>query len=308
MESTVAPAPLSHRQNTREMAHLLKAMSAAHRRARRFDASYLSVSILVALSGLVATFVDVLAVPVSVVGGLWAVACGAGITAWTRREVQRAATIQEMFDVRLFELPWNTVAAGDPIGAAEVNWLAKRYRGGGSALRDYYDVPTLPRPYDVIACQMLNLAWGARIRRRYARTLLAGVFGWSAAGVVVGAFAGLTVTETVLWWYVPSLGVALVAWEAFRAQRDVAAGRERVLDLVWAEVRASAPGREAGLLEMARRVQDAILQTRTRDIRVPNWFFTRFAKADRADFRSVTAELAAVVRGRAAGGGPDAGG
>ncbi|GAA4444875.1 hypothetical protein GCM10023170_022870 [Phytohabitans houttuyneae] len=280
---------------------MLKAIIIAHRRARRYDATYLSVSILVALSGLVATFVKGLAVPVSVIGGLWAAACAAGVVAWTRREIQRAATIQEMFDVRLFRLSWNSIAAGDPIDTAQVNWLAKRYRGDRSALRDYYDVPRLPAPYDVVACQMLNLAWGARVRRRYARVLLTGVLAWSVAGVAVGAAAGLTVIETALWWYVPSLGVALLAWDALRAQREVAAERERLLGILWERVRASVTGSGVDLPATVRAVQDAIFQTRQRDIRVPTWFFSRFEAADRADFRAIMAELTSTVSVRTAG-------
>lgn len=296
--SVVVSPPISERQNANDLVHLLKAIKVAHRRARRFDAVYLSTSILVAISGLAATFVEGLAVTVSVVGGLWAFACAAGITAWARSEVQRAATIQEMFDVRLFQLPWNAIAAGDPIGPAEVHGLAKRYRGDRRALLDYYgEASPLPRPYDVIACQMLNLAWGARVRRRYARVLLAAVLAWSAAGVAVGAITGLTVTETALWWYVPSVGVALLAWDALRAQRGVAAERERVLEILWERVRT---GDGADLLAAAREVQDAILQTRQRDIRVPNWFFERFRAGDRADVEAIMAELTEVVSVRTA--------
>ncbi|MEK8107928.1 S-4TM family putative pore-forming effector [Micromonospora sp. M12] len=98
-------------------------------------------------------------------------------------QLRRAAVLQEMFDVRLFRLPWNAVAAGDPVGLPEVSRLDRAFRGDEQYLRDYYEVPDLPRPYDVLACQQQNLGWGARVRRRYAYTVLAGVALWATVGL-----------------------------------------------------------------------------------------------------------------------------
>jgi hypothetical protein len=251
----------------------------------------------------VATFVERLTVPVAVVGGLWAVGYSAGFASWTQSELGRAAVIQEMFDVRLFGLPWNAIAAGNPVGAQEVSWLASRYHGSESELHDYYEVPQLPHPYDVIACQLQNLAWGARVRRRYARVLLATIIVWLLAGFAVGAIGGLTVTEIALRWYVPSLGALLLAWDSFRAQREVAIERERILGILWDRVRASAEvsttRTRAELVDLARSVQDAIQQTRRRNIRVPNWFFTRFQAMDRQDFKAIMVDLVVVLDGAA---------
>jgi len=47
----------------------------------------------------------------------------------SREETRRAATLQEMFDVGIFGLPWNSMAAGHPIEHHEVSRLARRYRG-----------------------------------------------------------------------------------------------------------------------------------------------------------------------------------
>jgi hypothetical protein len=34
-----------------------------------------------------------------------------------------------------------------------------------------YEVTALPRPLDVLACQIQSLGWGARVRQRYAAVL-----------------------------------------------------------------------------------------------------------------------------------------
>ena len=107
------------------MIALLKAMTVSHRRARRLDVVTVAVSVVLAGSSLAATFARGLVVPVAVLGAAWAVAYVTGLADWARSEFQRAATIQEMFDVELFGLPWNRVAAGDPATTRYRRWPAR---------------------------------------------------------------------------------------------------------------------------------------------------------------------------------------
>jgi SMODS-associating 4TM effector domain len=116
----------------------------------------------------------------------------------SREETRRAATLQEMFDVGIFGLPSNSMAAGHRIEHHEVSRLARRYRGPESRLVDYYDIPELPRPYDVLACQHQNLAWGSRVRSRYGNLLTVALVAWSSLGLVVAAAAGPTVSQLIL--------------------------------------------------------------------------------------------------------------
>src|SRR5262249_57295193 len=116
------------------------------------------------------------------------------------------------------------VAAGDRWGLPEVNRLSRRSRTPDSDLRDYYDVPALPRPYDVLTCQQQNLAWGSRVRRRYSTALLTLVLGWCLLGLLVGWLAHLKVGDLGLRWFIPSLGLLLLGIEAWRGERGTAAG------------------------------------------------------------------------------------
>ncbi len=296
METTA----IRERQNSAEMVFLLKAVAVSHQRAQRLDAVCQFLAVGLALAGLAATLVQPIALTVTLLGAAWAIAYSAGLGTWTRQELVRAATLQEMFDTRLYGLPWNEVAAAEPVSVAEVSRLANRYRGSVTVLTDYYEVPALPVPYDVIACQLQNLAWGARVRRRYAHTLLLAIVGWCAAGLLVGVLAKLTVVDVALRWYVPSLGALLLAWDSFQAQREVAAERERAMGIIRRRLVASAnldaEPESAAFYGLARNVQDLILRTRIRNIRVPNWFFTRFHQLDRVDFGVVVAELEATLR------------
>lgn len=120
--------PLLSRQNRPEMMALLHAMSVCHSRAQRLDNLRMALSIAISVVGAVVAFTGVSSSGVTAVGALWAVVNAIGLGSWSTGQLRRAATLQEMFDVRLFELPWNAVAAGEPLGAEEVSRLDRAYR------------------------------------------------------------------------------------------------------------------------------------------------------------------------------------
>ncbi|MCX5069461.1 S-4TM family putative pore-forming effector [Micromonospora lupini] len=299
---TESTQSLLQRQRRPEMMALLHAMSVCHGRAQRLDNLRMALSVAIGVAGAVVAFTSVSALAVTAVGALWAVVNAIGLGSWSAGQIRRAATLQEMFDVRLFELPWNAVAAGEPVGPEEVSRLDRAYRGDERYLRDYYEVPPLPRPYDVLACQHQNLGWGARVRRRYAYTVLAGVALWTAVGVVFAVTADLTVADLLTQWFVPSLGALLLGVEIYRGQRDVAAERDRALVILQRRIAAAVHGDETRtdptLLTLARQTQDLIFQSRRGQARVPDWFFRRFHAADRVDFQAAMTNLADLLRAR----------
>jgi hypothetical protein len=275
-------------------------MSSAHSQVQRLEAGRVMISVLIALTSVAATVVPRLVTVVAALGAGWALLNGQGVSAWIQRGVTRAALMQELFDVTLFQMEWNTVAAGDPPPAAEVSRLARSYRGSDDVIVDYYEIRDfrgLPPPFDVLACQIQNLHWGTRIRQRFAAVVLALVIGWPLAGVVVGVLLQVSLDRLLLVWFLPALGALLMASELHRRQRDTAARRARVLGLVQRRVtdHLDHPNTPDDLLKLARQVQDAILASRRTQARVPDWFFRRFRPQDRVDFQREMAELAASV-------------
>ncbi|MEU6073327.1 S-4TM family putative pore-forming effector [Micromonospora sp. NPDC047074] len=298
---------LLKRQTRPEMMALLRAMSVCHTRAQRLDNLRMGLSVALGVAGAVVALTGVSAAAVTAVGALWALVNAVGLASWSRGQVRRAAVLQEMFDVRLFGLEWNTVAVGDRLGAEEVSRLERAFPGDERYLRDYYEIPSLPPPYDVLACQQQNLGWGSRVRRRYAYAVLAGVVTWTAAGVVVGVATGLTVADLLSRWFVPSLGALLLGLEIYRGQRDVAAERDRALAIVQRHVVAAASRGDEGAtvdgsMVLARQVQDLIFHSRLVQARVPGWFFRRYHPSDRVDFQAAMAGLVEILdtRDRAA--------
>ncbi|GAA3395818.1 S-4TM family putative pore-forming effector [Cryptosporangium minutisporangium] len=291
-------ASLIERQNDPRLLDLLRASAVAHRRVQHIDLLRLAVSVLVAAIGLVSAFVSSLAGLAAVLGGVWAALYSLGLAGWSNQELRKASVLQEMFDVELFDMTWNAVVAGDPVQPHEVRRLSKQYRGPDELIVDYYEVPDVPSPYDVVACQQQSLAWGARLRRRYAHAVLTGAAALAVVGPIVAVVNSLTLVAMVTRWYVPALGVLLLSIDTWRAHRAVAEDRERVLKLLSESVRRSVRDREveAVLPQLTREVQTLLFLTRVRVPRVPNLFFLRHRESDREDFGSIMRELEAVLR------------
>ncbi len=287
------------RQNDPAIHELIRAMSASHLRAQRLDDLSTALSVAVAAAGFAGAFITSAANAITAVGALWALAYSMGLATWTGAELRRAATIQEMLDVDLYGLEWNYVIADHPVGAAEISRLNARFTGRDDMVHDYYEIPDFPNPYDVVACQMMNLGWGARVRLRFAYTILAALLAWAVAGAVIGVVTNATVAQLLLGLYVPSLGGLMLGLDMFGRQRDVVNERQRVLHYVrsyMTNVRSGGPARPDGRLHvLTRQVQDAIFLTRVSCPRVPNWFFLRFRDTDRRDFQADMKQLQSLI-------------
>ena len=292
---------IADRQNTPQILTLVRAMSAAHHRVQRWEATRLLISVLVALTSVAAALAPELVTVVAAIGAGWALLNGLGVSAWIQRGVAQAALLQELFDVTLFGLPWNAVAAGDPPLPAEVSRMDHAYQGSDDEIVGYYelgDSQDLPAPFDVLACQIQNLHWGTRIRQRFAGLMLTLVIGWPLAGVVVGILLKVPLDRLLLVWFLPALGALIMASDLYRRQRDTAVARARVLSLVHRRMadHLARPGLPDDLLVLARQVQDTIYASRRTQARVPDWFFRRFRPQDRVDFQREMAALADAVQ------------
>ncbi|MEU8659920.1 S-4TM family putative pore-forming effector [Actinoplanes philippinensis] len=295
------------RQLDATLCHHLRAMSVSHARVQRLAALRIGISVALAVTGLLAVlagslnataFTRSLSITVTVAGALWALLYSLGLASWAHRELLRAALLQETFEVRLFHLGWNHVLAGDEVPAEDVHKLSSRFRGSEDSLRVSYAMPSLPSPFDVLARQQQNLAWGGRVRRRYARAVLAGLLAWTAFGLLSALLRGSTMIDFLVQWCVPSLGLLMLGWDTFREQRGIYADRCRVAR--WSRARclqaagsSQDPATRQELWLMARQVQDQLFLTRRRAPRVPSWFFRRYYLQDSSDF---TAGLAATRR------------
>jgi len=280
---------IDQRQNDERSRALFRAITVAHGYTQRAQAVGLIMSMVIAGLGVLAK----LALPplqpaVSIAGALWAGVYAIAIAPLVGRLLRTSATLQEMLDVALFDLPWNKILVGQRLSEDEVSRLSRRFRGNETMLRDYYLVAAVAAPYDVLFCLEQNLAWGSRVRRRFAAALLGLVVVWCVTGVVVGIATGSTVGSLISVWFVPSLGLLLSCSDMARAQVLTTRERHRVLGMVRAVMDEPASPEivdAPSFTRFARQVQDVLFLARCQQPRTPQWFFRLFHADDLADFR-----------------------
>jgi len=276
-------------QNDNHSMTLLRAIQVAHRYTQRAQAVSLIMSLVIASLGVLAKMVYSPLLPAAtIIGAGWAGVYAVALAPRLGRYLRTSAILQEMLDVALFGIPWNAVLVGPQLSEDDVSRLSRRFRGDEASLRDYYLVAAVNGPYDVLFCLEQNLAWGSRVRRRFADLLLSFVTAWCAAGIIVGVAVGSTVSDLVTVWFVPSLGLLLYCSAGARAQILTTRERIRVVGLVRALMDdSSAPSLadDKAFAVFARQVQDVLFLARRQEPRTPHWFFGLFHDDDIADFR-----------------------
>ncbi|NEC92171.1 S-4TM family putative pore-forming effector [Streptomyces sp. SID12501] len=269
-------------------AFVLRAVTVVHARVQRVATFRTLISMAVAIAGVLAPVIHLSALPGTVVGVIWAFVYASLLQRYVDRKLQMAAVLQEMFYVQQFRMPWNAVVAGDPLRAEDVRQLVRQYRGSEQSLRDWYEMPNLSYPFNVLVKEYQNLSWGQRIRRRYAYLAVFLTASWVSLGVILGAVGSFTLVDLVLRWFVPSLGLLMLGFETCREQFSIAAERNRLCQLVYSSCEAVIGGRSLGsterLLVFARQVEDVLFLTRKKAPRVPRWFYERYYEVDREDF------------------------
>ncbi|MDG4834230.1 S-4TM family putative pore-forming effector [Solwaraspora sp. WMMD1047] len=288
--------PIVARQDSVAALRLLRAIAVAHLYNQRAQALSIGVSIALAIGGLLTGPASRYGAAVALGGAIWAGVYKGAMAPWSERHLRIAATLQEMFDADLLSLPWNRVAIGDRIGHDEVSRLSRRFRGDEDRLRGYYLVASAAAPYDVLFCLEQNLAWGSRVRLRFAQMMLGVLVLWSATGVLLTLAAGATVSRLVVGWFVPSLGLLLLCLDMYRTQMASTRERLRVLGLVRAVIddpSSPAIATPAALTFFARQVQDTLYHMRQLQPRLPVWYFQRYHDQDKFDFQIRMQELEA---------------
>lgn len=286
---------IHERQLDDDMRRLQRSASASHQRGQLLEATRVVAAAVLAIAGVLVTLLDHGRPAVSIIGFFWFLFSAFLLKRLASTAARQGALLQEMFDTSLFQLPWRSTVAGDPIPEPDVYRLARKLRPGSRKdqriTAGWYDsTADVHHPYDILIAQEQNLAWDARLRRRYSYLVVASAILWTGIGLAAGlVVANATLPDTLLSFFVPSLSAYQIAIEIWAGQQRVADERERLAKVVNSELHNGCPGPIPDtewhrLRDVARDVQDGILRTRLDTTRVPEWFYTRFREGDGRDF------------------------
>ena len=258
-------SPIVQRQNEPGSLQKLKAMRYFYSQAKRIRALRVSVTVGLAVCGLVLGRVNQAQQYLALLAW-WTIMDQVVGAALEERSVQLAASIQEEFDLHVLDILRNPRIPSplpEEIFAGET-----RFRGDSSKLIDWYG-PSIPEEFGVLLCLRSNMAWDSRLRRTYGWLLVCVSAAWVVTVVATGLVTGSTVADLLLI-LAPSLPLVVQNANTARVHFDLAASKETLVDELSSTWRAAIRGQTPPSPYAVRLLQDGIYAQRTANALVPD--------------------------------------
>jgi hypothetical protein len=268
-------AQIKERQDQPQHLQRLLAYSHLYRTAQRWRrVRAFGTFVLATVGPIVALLVPPSSDIVAAVAATWLVA-GRTVLSWLEEhDIGRAVGVQELYDTRLFKLPWNTALAGREPAPEDVAAAAAHIRDD-TRYRDWYciDLREVPWPGDVLLCQRMSMIWSRRDHRAYGTAVLITGIGWFLLGLVVALVRDLSLAAYLIKIFLPSSPALLDCAELARAHWRHATRREqaehKIRDL-WDANQTDPAGIEP---TGCREIQDTAYLLRRDGPRVPEYFY-----------------------------------
>ncbi|HEY2333662.1 MAG TPA: S-4TM family putative pore-forming effector [Solirubrobacterales bacterium] len=260
------------RQNDPEALGLARAFRRRYAVARRWRLLRVGVGLLIGTVGVLLALLEPSTEEyVSAIAAAWLVFGRTVLDGYEERQRRCGALAQELFDTRVFDLPWSPSSVGSQPAPEDVrNWARRQ---GDEGLRDWYaDARPARAPVDVLLSQRAIITWARQDHVTYAHLLR-----WAAGiaftvTVVIGLVLGLSLGEYLLRLGVPVLPACLDVLDIAKANAQVASTKKRLerrADVLLVRARTS---ETPPTIAECRELQDGIYATRLLP-GVPSWMY-----------------------------------
>lgn len=282
---------------------LLRADTRFYLRAKRLHALRIAGTLILALLAPVLIFwIPSWGDFVGALAGAW-VLIGRTVLSWLEdRAVFKAVTIQEQFDVELFDLEWNDSLAGPKAAPEDIHTAAQKVHKEKRLrkLRNWYpDADTAPWPLNVILCQRSSAVWGRRGHYWYAVFVLCLGIAWFLAGLIVTAVVRVTLAGYLVKVFLPSQPAFLDTIDLFRGHLKQSQAKE-ALELKTTELWNNDVKNSSSVSEHdCREIQDQTYSLRRKGIQIPQFIYRIRRKQDEEAMRAATAHLLKALPGEA---------
>lgn len=273
-------------QNTEESRRLVAAQARMYSEAKRiFFGRVAAVGLLAVAAMATATIWPESRLVVGGGGGILLFALSFVAESIEKRRRINAAATQEMFDTRIYQIPWNPLHATRP-PLATIAQASSKYSGGRDA-NWYDDTEETERPFDVLICQGTNLGWGASMHRLWGWILA--IAGVALVGILAAAWLllGLPPGDALVALVIPSFAPFREIGTLVRSNFESAATKEateRAITEMWEEGMKDAtitPSEQS-----VRSIQDKIIVLRQSNPYVPDWLDSIFHQRNEAAMRT----------------------
>jgi SMODS-associating 4TM effector domain len=270
-----ASARIRQRQDEPQHLRRLLAYSCLYRIAQRWHrgravGTFVLATVAPIISLLIPSTSDILA---AIAAG-WLVAGRTALSWLEDHATLRAVNVQELYDTKLFKLPWNTALVGrEPV--PEDVAAAAAHIHNDAPYRDWYsiDLGDTPWPGDVLLCQRMSVIWARRDHRAYGTAVLLAGIAWFVLGLTVALVRDLSLAAYLIKIFLPSSPALLDCTDLARSHWRYATRREHAeqdIQDIWEAHRAN----PAAIDPVAcRNIQDTVYLLRRHGPRVPDFFY-----------------------------------
>jgi hypothetical protein len=269
---------------------LLRADTWYYLRAKRWHAAKIAGTLILAIAAPVVLFWK----PswgdwLGVLAGAW-VLLGRTVIAWRDdQNVRTAVTIQEEFDIGLFDLDWNEALAGPKVAHEDIYSAARKIGKEKrlTKLRNWYpDADRVPWPLNVVLCQRSSAVWGRREHFRYAYVVLTAGIAWFVFGLIIFSVAHVSLADYLVIVFLPSQPAFLDTIDLFRGHLGMARNKH-VLENQTTKLWENGSHSLGSVTEQdCREVQDQAYRLRRSGMQVPQIVYNILRNQDEDAMRA----------------------
>jgi hypothetical protein len=199
---------------------------------------------------------------------------------FTMKHTEKAASIQQTFDVRVFGLPLEYgVLNNNEVGYA----IAGNVTSDTESVKNWYsDYSALPPLHEILCCQSENIRWDDKLRRRFRKMAVVLWIIIIFAVLVVALLLRYNVAKmlSMLTWILPLLQVLILSLrslteniEIIREAQALATNATNLIGKI----------SDAEFEKLLIEIQLRIFNHRRTCEQIPDWFYSRFRSKDQTN-------------------------
>lgn len=197
-----------------------------------------------------------------------------------KNKSKQGASIQEEFDVQLFEIPWNQILCGDRINNDMQRDLAAKYKGDD--LKNWYSLKitmNLPRELAVLLCQRINFSWEISLKRKFINTLITILSLYYGSIILVAIIINFGILDTLII-LSPSLSFLIFCIKNISALRTQSKSKKDNLNLIDSILDEYSKTNKLPSDSVLRQIQDVIFNNRNVPEKIPDWFYKKYRNSN----------------------------
>ncbi|MEY0320112.1 S-4TM family putative pore-forming effector [Providencia stuartii] len=218
-------------------------------------------------------------------------------TPFVNKTRENAAKIQELFDTKVLDLPWNDNIADKKPELELICEESSKYKiNPKRPLEDWYPllIDGIPEAYGTIIAQRTNIWWDSHIRRKYAFVLVMFVIALLCLVLVYGIYQKQDVFQFFVFVLIPLVPTFVFCYRQITEHYKAAALLDKLKDKVnkiWSDAISSVnrKSNDKKIKRQCRQLQDLIFEHRKKNPPVFDFIFTML-RAGQEDVMNQTAE------------------